>query len=71
MNDPVAKKLLQRAAEMPGLEPPADKNIKTLYIGGVDERITDRDLRYESTLSGYPNTSFQVLSFSGHCTSAE
>lgn len=46
MNDPVAKKLLQRASEMPSLEPPADKSIRTLYIGGVDERITDRDLRY-------------------------
>ncbi len=34
MNDPVADKLLNRAKGMPNLEPPEDKSITTLYIGG-------------------------------------
>ena len=35
MNDPVAKKLLDRAKAMPALEAPEDKSITTLYIGGI------------------------------------
>jgi pre-mRNA-splicing factor RBM22/SLT11 len=34
VNDPVADKLLNRAKGMPNLEPPEDKSITTLYIGG-------------------------------------
>nr|GMC46202.1 zinc finger CCCH domain-containing protein 49-like [Ipomoea batatas] len=45
VNDPVALKLLNKAGEMPSLEPPNDESIKTLYVGGVDARITEQDLR--------------------------
>ncbi|CAN0880164.1 Zinc finger CCCH domain-containing protein 40 [Linum grandiflorum] len=45
VNDPVALKLLNKAGEMPSLEPPEDEGIKTLYIGGIDARISEQDLR--------------------------
>eukprot|EP00794_Sanderia_malayensis_P016806 gene16806-18502_t len=44
-SDPVADKLLKRAASMPKLEPPTDKSVMTLYIGGLDGRVTEEDLR--------------------------
>lgn len=46
VNDPVADKLMQQAKEMPQLTPPEDKSITSLYIGGTDEKITEKDLRY-------------------------
>lgn len=49
MNDPVALKLLSKAGEMPSLEPPEDESIKTLYVGGLDARVTEQDLRDTST----------------------
>ncbi|GKU98803.1 hypothetical protein SLEP1_g11753 [Rubroshorea leprosula] len=45
VNDPVALKLLNKAGEMPSLEPPEDESIRTLYVGGLDKRITEQDLR--------------------------
>lgn len=45
VNDPVALKLLSKAGEMPSLTPPDDETIRTLYIGGLDSRITEQDLR--------------------------
>ncbi|CAI9304385.1 unnamed protein product [Lactuca saligna] len=45
VNDPVALKLLNKAGEMPSLEPPEDESIRTLYIGGLDARVTEQDLR--------------------------
>ncbi|XP_031382656.1 zinc finger CCCH domain-containing protein 49-like [Punica granatum] len=45
VNDPVALKLLNKAGEMPSLEPPEDESIKTLYVGGLDARVTEQDLR--------------------------
>lgn len=36
-NDPVALKLLDRAKNMPSIEPPEDKSITTLFVGGLDE----------------------------------
>ena len=44
-NDPVAEKLLKQASEMPKLSAPDDKTITSLYIGGVDEAVTEKDLR--------------------------
>ncbi|KAL5709227.1 hypothetical protein ACHQM5_019939 [Ranunculus cassubicifolius] len=44
-NDPVALKLLSKAGEMPSLMAPDDESIKTLYVGGLDNRITEQDLR--------------------------
>lgn len=41
----MALKLLNKAGEMPSLMPPDDVSIKTLYVGGLDERVTEQDLR--------------------------
>lgn len=30
---------------MPSLEPPEDESIRTLYVGGLDARVTEQDLR--------------------------
>uniref|UniRef100_A0A7N0TGV0 Uncharacterized protein n=1 Tax=Kalanchoe fedtschenkoi TaxID=63787 RepID=A0A7N0TGV0_KALFE len=45
INDPVALKLLNKAGEMPSLEPPDDESIRTLYVGGLDARVSEQDLR--------------------------
>lgn len=47
INDPVADKLLKRAAAMPALPPPEDKTITTLYIGNLGS-LTEQDIRYVS-----------------------
>lgn len=44
-NDPVADKILKRAATLPTLEPPEDKAITTLYVGNIGEYITEKDMR--------------------------
>uniref|UniRef100_A0A0K8TP55 Pre-mRNA-splicing factor RBM22 n=1 Tax=Tabanus bromius TaxID=304241 RepID=A0A0K8TP55_TABBR len=44
-NDPVAEKIMKRAASLPTLEPPEDKNITTLYVGNLSENITEPDIR--------------------------
>ncbi|GJQ65490.1 hypothetical protein Trydic_g7594 [Trypoxylus dichotomus] len=44
INDPVADKLLKRAAAMPALPPPEDRTITTLYIGNIGV-LTEQDLR--------------------------
>lgn len=45
VNDPVAARLLNKAGEMPSLVPPEDESIKTLYVGGLDSRVTEADLK--------------------------
>ncbi|KAK1345733.1 hypothetical protein QTO34_008197 [Cnephaeus nilssonii] len=45
IRDPVADKLLKRASTMPRLDPPEDKTLTTLYVGGVGDTITETDLR--------------------------
>ncbi|XP_058099557.1 zinc finger CCCH domain-containing protein 40-like [Magnolia sinica] len=45
VNDPVALKLLNKAGDMPSLVAPDDESIKTLYVGGLDARVTEQDLR--------------------------
>jgi len=45
VNDPVAEKLLKRAQAMPHLEAPEDNNITTLYCGGLDETVTEQDIK--------------------------
>eukprot|EP01018_Ginkgo_biloba_P018433 Gb_38162 [translate_table: standard] len=45
VNDPVAAKLLNKAGDMPSLVPPEDESIKTLYVGGLDPRVTEDDLK--------------------------
>eukprot|EP00036_Acanthoecidae_sp_10tr_P011568 CAMPEP_0182927700 /NCGR_PEP_ID=MMETSP0105_2-20130417/13923_1 /TAXON_ID=81532 ORGANISM="Acanthoeca-like sp., Strain 10tr" /NCGR_SAMPLE_ID=MMETSP0105_2 /ASSEMBLY_ACC=CAM_ASM_000205 /LENGTH=401 /DNA_ID=CAMNT_0025065659 /DNA_START=23 /DNA_END=1228 /DNA_ORIENTATION=- len=45
-NDPVAEKMMRRASKMPSLDPPADKSITSLYIGGVEDPfVTKQDLQ--------------------------
>ncbi|GMS96195.1 hypothetical protein PENTCL1PPCAC_18370, partial [Pristionchus entomophagus] len=46
-NDPVAEKILNRAKAMPSLQPPDDKAVTTLYVGGLgpEGAINDKDLR--------------------------
>lgn len=38
-------KLLRKAGEEGTLEPPEDESIKTLYIGGLNSRIDEQDIR--------------------------
>ncbi|XP_003704135.1 pre-mRNA-splicing factor RBM22 [Megachile rotundata] len=45
VNDPVADKLMRRAAAMPKLDPPEDKSITTLYIGNLGDVLTEKQLR--------------------------
>jgi len=45
VNDPVAEKLLKRASAMPHLDAPEDKMITTLYCGGLDEGVTEQDIK--------------------------
>ena len=45
VDDPVAGKIMKRAAALPSLEPPEDPHITTLYVGGLDEGIVESDLR--------------------------
>lgn len=45
MNDPVARKMLNRVDTMPKLAPPEDAGITTLYVGGLTPVITEDDIR--------------------------
>jgi pre-mRNA-splicing factor RBM22/SLT11 len=52
-NDPVAKKLMRRAeASQPKLEAPEDKTITTLWVGGLDFKIQEADLRTKFAAHG-------------------
>ena len=65
VNDPVADKMMRRAATMPKLETPSDKTISTLYVGGLDDRITEKDLRFDLfTFSTFPIHSWSFILFS-------
>ncbi|CAG7912002.1 unnamed protein product [Brassica rapa] len=47
-NDPVAMKLLRKAAEMSTLEPPEDESTKTLYIGRLNSgTILEHDITWK------------------------
>ena len=43
--DPVADKLMRQASELPQLTAPEDRTVTSLYVGGVMEDISERDLR--------------------------
>jgi pre-mRNA-splicing factor RBM22/SLT11 len=45
INDPVARKMMRRLGERVKLEPPEDKDIKTLYVGNVEPNWREGDLR--------------------------
>ncbi|KAM5271312.1 LOW QUALITY PROTEIN: pre-mRNA-splicing factor RBM22-like [Ctenodactylus gundi] len=44
INDPVADKLLKRAASVPRLDPPEAQTVTTLYVGGLGNTTTETDL---------------------------
>ncbi|XP_040575591.1 pre-mRNA-splicing factor RBM22 [Lepeophtheirus salmonis] len=44
VNDPVADKLLKRAEALPKLETPEDPLITTLYVGGLDDVLDEKDI---------------------------
>lgn len=44
-NDPVANKILQKMSSLPGLTPPQDKSVSTLYVGRLGASVTERGLR--------------------------
>uniref|UniRef100_A0A7S0ANN7 Pre-mRNA-splicing factor RBM22 n=1 Tax=Pyrodinium bahamense TaxID=73915 RepID=A0A7S0ANN7_9DINO len=44
-NDPVAAKILRRADEEMTLLPPEDKSITTLYLGGLEYSVREKDVR--------------------------
>lgn len=52
VNESAAMKLLNKAGEMPSLEPPEDESIRTLYVGGFDKRINESDLRDSFNVHG-------------------
>jgi len=43
-DDPVAKKLINRMDDF-GLKPPLDKEVKTLYLGGINSSFSEQDIR--------------------------
>lgn len=45
LNDPVARRMLARAARMPSLKPPSDLNITTIFIGNITSTVTAKDLK--------------------------
>ena len=44
-NDPVAEKMLARAATVKQITPPEDQTIMTLFVGGVGPTITEDDVK--------------------------
>ncbi|CAO3644791.1 unnamed protein product [Cunninghamella blakesleeana] len=46
VNDPVAKKILNRTRDMrPSLAPPEDKSVTTLFITGIEPQITENHIK--------------------------
>jgi len=44
-NDPLAAKIMRRADEELTLMPPEDKSVTTLYLGGLEPSVTEKDVR--------------------------
>lgn len=44
VNDPVARKMMDRAANFNKLEPPEDTTVTTLYVGGLTPDVAEEDL---------------------------
>jgi len=45
INDPIAKKILDRVKEENLPKAPEDMNITTLFIGGVEESVNEEDIK--------------------------
>ncbi|KAM0026414.1 putative pre-mRNA-splicing factor Cwc2/Slt11 [Helianthus debilis subsp. tardiflorus] len=54
VNDPVTLKLLNKTGEMPPLEPPEEESIRTLYVGGLDTRVSEQHLTFTLTVKLSP-----------------
>ncbi|KDD74917.1 hypothetical protein H632_c989p0, partial [Helicosporidium sp. ATCC 50920] len=52
VNDPVAEKMLGRAAKAADLTPPEDASIQTLFVGGLGEDVSEEDVRSAVYLQG-------------------
>jgi len=46
INDPIAKKILDRVKESNLPKPPEDMNITTLFVGGIEDGLTEDELKY-------------------------
>lgn len=44
-NDPLARKYFRKAEEDMTMQPPEDKSVTTLYIGGLEPGVKERDVR--------------------------
>lgn len=51
-NDPVANKILRRAEEDMTLQPPEDRAITTLYLGGMPAGVKEKEVREHFTVHG-------------------
>lgn len=60
-NDPVADKIMKRAAQLPTLDPPEDKSITTLYVGNISEHLSEKDIRGMSRNHSILTKSFILL----------
>jgi pre-mRNA-splicing factor RBM22/SLT11 len=45
VNDPIAKKILDRVKEANLPKAPEDPNITTLFIGGIEDAISEEELK--------------------------
>jgi pre-mRNA-splicing factor RBM22/SLT11 len=45
INDPIAKKILDRVKESNLPKAPDDMNITTLFVGGIEEGLTEEKLK--------------------------
>ncbi len=45
INDPIAKKILDRVKESHIPQAPEDMNITTLFIGGIEDTLTEDELK--------------------------
>lgn len=52
VNDPVAEKMLGRAAKAADLTPPEDASIQTLFVGSLGEDVSEEDVRSAVYLQG-------------------
>jgi pre-mRNA-splicing factor RBM22/SLT11 len=61
-NDPVAKKMLKRFTSAPAQAstPPADQSVTTLWVGNVDEKLVEDDMR--GVFSKYGDAQYKMVS---------
>ena len=45
INDPIAKKIIEKVKDVNIPEPPEDLNITTIFLGGIDNTIDEDDIK--------------------------